>query len=52
MHETQTILADVCGVCLPVCLSRDSYRLHCAKMAEQVKVLFGVNTPGAHGTLC
>jgi len=30
-----------------VCLSRGSYRLHCAKkMVEQIKMLFGVNTPG------
>jgi len=29
-----------------VCLSRGSSRLHCAKMAEQIKMLFRVNTPG------
>jgi len=29
-----------------VCLSRDSSRLRCAKMAEQIKMLFRVNTPG------
>jgi len=29
-----------------VSLSRDSSRLRCAKMAEQIKVLFVVNTPG------
>jgi len=27
-------------------LSRGSSRLHCTKMAEQIKMLFGVNTPG------
>jgi len=35
-----------------VCLSRGSPLLHCAKMAEQIKMLFGVNTPGVHETLC
>jgi len=30
----------------PVCLSRDSTRLHCTKTADQIKMLFGVNTPG------
>jgi len=29
-----------------VCLSRGSTRLHCAITAEQIKVLFGVNTFG------
>jgi len=29
-----------------VCLSRGSSRLHCAKIAEQIKMLFGMNTPG------
>jgi len=46
MHEMQTIVTDVRGVCLSVCLSRGSSRIHCAKMAEQIKMLFGVNTPG------
>jgi len=41
MHEMQSILTDVRGVCL----SRGSSRLHCAKMAEQIKMLFRVNTP-------
>jgi len=40
----QTIGTDVSGVCPPVCLSRHSTRLHCAKMAEQIKMLIGVNT--------
>jgi len=40
-----------CGVLLPmftmsVCLSYGSTRLHCAKTAEQIKILFGVNTLG------
>jgi len=46
MHEMQSIVTDVCGVCLSVCLSCGSSRLHCAKMTEQIKMLFGVNTPG------
>jgi len=29
-----------------VCLSRGSTRFHCAQTAEQIKILFGVNTPG------
>jgi len=35
-------------IAVPVrqCLSRGSIRLHCPKMAEQIKMLFGVNTPG------
>jgi len=43
MHEMQSILTDVHGVCLSL---RGSSRLHCAKMAEQIKMLLGVNTPG------
>jgi len=39
MHEMQSILTDVRGVCQSVCLSRGSSRLHCAKMAEQIKML-------------
>jgi len=39
MHEMLTILTDVRGV-------RQSSQLHCAKMAEQIKMLFGVNIPG------
>jgi len=45
MHEMQSILTDVRGVCLSVSCS--SSRLHCAKMAEQIKMLFGVNTSRA-----
>jgi len=44
VHELQTIATDDCGVCLSV--SRGSTRLHCAKMAKRIKMLFGVNTPG------
>jgi len=40
MHEMLTILT----VC--VSLACSSSWLHCAKMAEQIKMLFGVNTPG------
>jgi len=32
-------------VCQSVCLSRGSIRLQCAKTAEQIKILFGANTP-------
>jgi len=39
MHEMQTTVTDVHGVCL----SCGSPRLHCAKMAEEIKMLFGVN---------
>jgi len=35
------------SVCLSVCLSRGSTRLYCAKMAERIKMLSGVNTPGS-----
>jgi len=45
MREMQSILTHVPGVCLSVCLSHVSSRLHCAKMAEQIKILFRVNTP-------
>jgi len=46
MHDMQTIVTDVYGVCQSVSLSlsRGSTRLHCAKTAEQIKMLFGVNT--------
>jgi len=45
MHETQLILTDVHGVCQPVC--------HAAQLGFTVqKRLFGVNTLGAHETLC
>jgi len=46
MHEMQSALTNVRGVCV----SRSSSQLHCAKMAKQIKMLFGVNTPGAHKT--
>jgi len=48
MHKTQPTVNDACGVCLSV-------RLHCAKMAEQIKMLFGHEHswgPMAHGALC
>jgi len=35
-----------CSQCLSFCLSHGSTWLHCAKTAEQIKVLFGMNTPG------
>jgi len=41
----RSILTDVRGVCLSVRLSRGSSRLRCAKLAEQIKMLFGMNTP-------
>jgi len=45
MHDIQTIVTNVHGgVCQSV-LSCGSVRLHCAKAAEQIKMLFGVNTP-------
>jgi len=50
MYEMETVVADVRGVslsvCLSVCLSRGSSRLHCARTAEPIKMLFGMNTPG------
>jgi len=46
MRKMLTILTNVRSVCKSVCLSRGSSRLHCAKLAEQIKMLFGVNTPG------
>jgi len=46
MHEMQAIVADVRGVCPSVCLSRGSTRLHCAKTAKHIKVLFRLNTLG------
>jgi len=48
IHEMQTIVTDDRGACL----SRGSNRLYRAKMTAQIKVLFGVYTTGAHGTLC
>jgi len=38
------IATDVRGVCPSVCLSRSSNRLRCAKTAERIRKLFGVNT--------
>jgi len=43
-----------CSQCLSVCLSVSvlsctSTRLHCAKTAEQIKILFGVNTEHSWG---
>jgi len=35
-----------CLWCLSICLLRGSSQLHLAKMAEQIKMLFGVNTLG------
>jgi len=59
MHEMQPIVTDVSvrqsinlSVRLSGCLSRRLTRLHCAKTAQRIKMLFRVNTPGAHGTLC
>jgi len=54
MLEMQTIVTDACSVYL----SRGSTRLCCAKTAEQIKILFRVNTLGgprnilliSHGT--
>jgi len=46
MHDMQTIVTDVSGVCPSVCLSRGSTRLLCAKTAEQIKILFRVDTLG------
>jgi len=44
MHEMHPIVTDDRGgcVCLSVCLSRSSSGLHCVKMAEQIKMMFGV----------
>jgi len=47
MREMQSIITDVRGVCLSVCLSRGSSRLHCAKITEHINMLFGVNTSGS-----
>jgi len=47
MHEMQSIVIDVRGVFPSVTLSHGSTRLHCAKTAEQIKILFGMNTLGA-----
>jgi len=48
MCDMQTIVTVVSGVflsvCLSVCLLGDLTRLYCAKTAEQIKILFRVNT--------
>jgi len=46
MHEVHTIVIDNHGVCPSVCLSHSSTRLHCAKTAEEIKVLFRVTLLG------
>jgi len=48
MHEMKPVVTSdhSVGVCPSVRLSRGSSWLHCAKMAERIKMLFGVNTPG------
>jgi len=47
MHEMQTIVTyDRMSVRQSVCLSRGSTRLYCAKTAQRIKILFGVNTLG------
>jgi len=51
MHEMQTIVTDVCGVCLSVSLSCGLTRLHRAKTTERIKVLMETLL-GAHGALC
>jgi len=42
------LLLPMCAACVwpSVCLSRSSTRLHCAKVAKRIKMLFGVNTTG------
>jgi len=42
MHEMQTTATENRGVCLSVYLSSGSTRLHCAKTAERIKILFRV----------
>jgi len=44
MHEMQTIVTNICSVCQSVSHVARSSRLHCAKMAEQIKMLFGLHT--------
>jgi len=49
MHEIQTIVnlpVIAVYVSQSVCLSRGLTRIHCAKKAEQIKILFGVNNLG------
>jgi len=45
MHQMQTIVTDR-RVCPSVCQSCDSTQIHCAKMSEQIKILFKVNNLG------
>jgi len=49
MHERQTVATG--ALCQSV-MSRGSTWLHCAKMAELISILLGVNTLGAQGILC
>jgi len=54
MHEMQTIVADVLGVCPSVCLLRGSTRLHCAKTDQNVvcgEILRAQETPRLSGIL-
>jgi len=46
MHEMLTVITDVYSVCLFVRLFVGSSRLYCTKMAKQIQMLFGMNTPG------
>jgi len=46
MHEMQPIVTDVHGICLSVRPSHGSTQLHCAKVDEQIKMLFWVDTLG------
>jgi len=46
LHRMLTVVTDVRGVCLSVCLSRSPTRLRCVKTAEQIKILFVMNTLG------
>jgi len=48
------LLLPMCAVSVrqSVCLSRGSTRLHCAKTAKRIKILFEVDTLGAQGILC
>jgi len=43
--QTRPIAVNDRGVCLSIFLSRGSTVLHCAKAAERIKILFGVNSP-------
>jgi len=49
MHEKRTIVADVRGVCLSVCLSvtRLNSASLCKKTPEKIRILLVVNTPEA-----